>query len=520
MSVRTRPAVPEPGRRLTAVGFDAIVIGGGFAGLSSAVALVEQGARVLVLEARPALGGRASAVRDPATGEKLDNGQHVLMGCYDATLSFLRRIGAADRVRWQAGLSLTMVGRDGHGSVLQLPPLAAPLHLMAGVLAWDALSWSEKASVLRVGAALRTRVERPVAGAEAPALRTGSDAGTEVPALHGGTERWDTGTERRDTGTERRDTGTERRDAGTERRDFSPGVSASGRTVRQWLEQQGQAPRHIELFWEPLALAALNQPIDEAAVDTFLEVLSRMLGPEADRASLVVPAVPLDELYAEPARAWLEARGSEVRTRSAATIVVEHQRVRGVTVRGERIDAPIVVAGAPWFALPSLFNPPPAALADLLGRARGTAGSPIVTVNLWYDRSVLDDMLIGLPGRVFQWAFDKARIFGRARSHLSMVSSGAAGVVLKARDELVAIARRELEEAVPRAAGATMVGATAVRERLATFSLAPGQPARPGTRTAVAGLLLAGDWVDTGLPATIEGAVVSGQWAAEAARTG
>ncbi|MCC7241596.1 MAG: FAD-dependent oxidoreductase [Acidobacteria bacterium] len=509
MSVRTRPAVSEPGHRSAATGFDAIVIGGGFAGLSSAVALVEQGARVLVLEARPALGGRASAVRDPATGEKLDNGQHVLMGCYDATLSFLRRIGAADRVRWQAGLSLTMVGRDGHGSVLQLPPLAAPLHLMAGVLAWDALSWSEKASVLRVGAA----------------LRTGRDAGTEVPALHGGTER----------------TGTERRDFSPGVEDFSPGVAApvrsagtsvpasptsvpasptSGRTVRQWLEQQGQAPRLIELFWEPLALAALNQPIDEAAVDTFLEVLSRMLGPEADRAALVVPAVPLDELYAEPARAWLEARGSEVRTRSAATIVVEDQRVRGVTVRGERIDAPIVVAGVPWFALPSLFNPPPAALAGLLGRARGTAGSPIVTVNLWYDRSVLDDMLIGLPGRVFQWAFDKARIFGRARSHLSMVSSGAAGVVLKARDELVAIARRELEEAVPRAAGATMVGATAVRERLATFSLAPGQPARPGTRTAVVGLLLAGDWVDTGLPATIEGAVVSGQWAAEAARTG
>ena len=66
--------------------FDAIVIGGGFAGFSAATALCESGARVLVLEARPGLGGRATAFTDPETGERVDNGQHVLMGCYDETL--------------------------------------------------------------------------------------------------------------------------------------------------------------------------------------------------------------------------------------------------------------------------------------------------------------------------------------------------------------------------------------------------------------------------------------------------
>ena len=460
MSVPIGPRAAA-GRRTPDSGFDAIVIGAGCAGLSAATALVEQGARVLVLEARPVLGGRASAVRDPATGEKLDNGQHVLMGCYDATLSFFRRIGTSDRVRWQAGLAVTMIDRIGHHSTLKLPPLPAPLHLLAGVLAWDALSWHEKASVVRVGAALRTA--------------SGRASGAEI-------------------------------------------VAGSGLTVRQWLTSKGQAPRLIELFWEPLALAALNQPIGEAAVDTFLEVLSRMFGPEADRAALVMPAVPLDELYAEPARQWLEAHGSQVRTRSVTKVRVERERVLGVEVRGERIDAPLVIAGVPWFALPALFDAPPAALADLLRRAQATAASPIVTVNLWYDRPVLDEMLVGLPGRVFQWVFDKGQIFGRSHSHLSLVSSGAAGVVARSNEELIAVARREVEEALPRAAVAALRGASAVRERQATFSLAPGQPARPGTRTGVDGLLLAGDWVDTGLPATIESAVVSGHWAADAAR--
>lgn len=440
---------------------DVVIIGAGFAGLAAATALVEDGARVLVLEARPILGGRASAVRDPVTGETLDNGQHVLMGCYDQTLAFLRRIGTTDRVWRQSGLALTIAERSGRRSTLQLPPLPAPLHLLGGVLAWDALSWREKLSVLGVGAA--------VAGRRA-----------ETPLGH---------------------------------------TSPAGRvTVREWLAAHGQAPRLIEVFWEPLALAALNQPIESAAADTFIEVLSRVFGPEAERASLVLPAVPLDELYAEPSRAWLQDRGSEVRTKSPGRVIVEHGRATGVEVRGERVAASVVICAASWLALPEIFEPAPPGLADLVGRAAATGSSPIVTVNLWYDRPVLDDMLLGLPGRVFQWIFDKGRILRRERSHLSLVSSGAAEVVRLTNDELIELATREVRESVPAAREARLVHASAVRERHATFSLAPGQPARPGTRTAVRGLFLAGDWVDTGLPATIEGAVVAGHWAAAAAR--
>ena len=112
--------------------FDAVVIGGGCAGFSAATALVESGAKVLVLEARPGLGGRATAFTDPGTGERVDNGQHVLMGCYTETFAFLRRIGAADRVRWQSGLKVPMIDRAGQYSVLSLPALPSPLHFLAG----------------------------------------------------------------------------------------------------------------------------------------------------------------------------------------------------------------------------------------------------------------------------------------------------------------------------------------------------------------------------------------------------
>ena len=74
---------------------DVVVIGGGFAGLSAAVALAERGFRVAVLERKPALGGRAYSFADADTGDFVDNGQHVLMGCYAETLNFLDRIGTA-----------------------------------------------------------------------------------------------------------------------------------------------------------------------------------------------------------------------------------------------------------------------------------------------------------------------------------------------------------------------------------------------------------------------------------------
>jgi uncharacterized protein with NAD-binding domain and iron-sulfur cluster len=113
--------------------------------------------------------------------------------------------------------------------------------------------------------------------------------------------------------------------------------------------------------------------------------------------------------------------------------------------------------------------------------------------------------------------FDKRTLFGEASSHLSLVSSGAEAVVGRTNQELIDLALSELTAALPAARGATLRRAVVVREKRATFSVAPGQPQRPATTTPIPGLLLAGDWIETGLPATIEGAVISGHRAADAA---
>src|SRR5688572_6810116 len=447
---------------------DAIVIGGGCAGFAAATALAASGARLLLVEARPGLGGRATAFTDPATGERVDNGQHILMGCYTETLALLARIGAADRVRWQTGLKLTMIDRGGHQSVLALPALPSPLHFLAGVLAWDALSWSERLSVLRIGSVIN------------PSAFAGGSAFAATPL----------------------------------RRD-KLGVS-----VRAWLEQNGQAPRLCEMFWEPLALAALNQSIDQADASIFIGVLERVFGPDPAAAALVLPAVPLDELYAEPARAWLADRGSEVRVNAPAKVALDGQRVRGIRVRDEVIEAPLVISTVPWHAFHALFDEVPAALAATAANAAALASLPIVTVNLWFDSAVMQEPLVGLPGRNFQWVFDRRAIIGGTASHLSMVSSGADAIVAQSNDELTATALREVRETLPAARAATLRKSLAVREKRSTFSLAPDAPPRPEMRTAIDGFLLAGDWIQTGLPATIESAVLSGHRASAFATSG
>ena len=429
-----------------------IVIGGGFAGLSAACHLADRGEKVVVLEARGRLGGRATAFQDRQTGETVDNGQHVMFGCYRETLAFLERIGALANIRTQPTLEIPFVDAAGRRTLLRCPSLPAPLHLLAGVLGWNGIPLADRLSALRL----------------APALLTGR---LDPPAAQ---------------------------------------------SVAGWLRSKGQTPGLITALWEPLAVAALNQPIAEATAGPFVAVLSRMFGTDRTAASIVLPAVPLDAMYAEPARAFLEARGGIVRTNALARIATDHERVTGVDVRGERIPAERVISAVPWHALANLFPAPPAALRETIGNAEQMASMPIVTVNLWYDRVVMEEEFVGVTGRTIQWIFDKRRVFGERASHLSLVTSAAQALAPLAGDELVRMAAREVADAIPAARDATLVRGTVVREKQATFSLAVGQPNRPPVTTGVGGLYLAGDWVDTGLPSTIESAVAGGHAAARA----
>jgi hydroxysqualene dehydroxylase len=472
------------------------VIGGGFAGLSAATALAERGVRVTVLEARPALGGRAAAFTDAATGERVDNGQHVLIGGYRETFRFLGRLGTAGDVHLQRHLTVDVVDRAGRRSRLACPPLPAPFHLLAGVMRWTALDWRDRIAVLRMRAVRNVQLQPDDRN-----VRLQPEDRSVRPR-----------TDPRDSRLQP-DPRSVRLQPDSRSREL--GCRLRSETVRAWLQRMGQTPRLIELLWEPLAVAALNESIDVAAAEPFAAVLGRMFSSDRRDSALGLPTKPLDTLYAAPARAFIERRGGTVRTGAPARIH-SSPRLR-VRVRDEELQARVVICAAPWYALGEIFVDRPSPIEDVLIAAEGTPASPIVTVNLWFDRPVIDTIFVGLPGRAMQWLFDKRTLFGEASSHLSLVSSGAGSVVGQTNRQIIDLAVDELTSALPGARGAVLRRAGVIREKRATFSVAPGLPPRPSTRTPLAGLILAGDWIDTGLPATIESAVMSGHAAALAA---
>ncbi len=182
----------------------------------------------------------------------MDNGQHVLFGCYRETFAFLRAIDAYRNVALDERLDIEVIDGDFVRSRLVTPQWAPPLHLVGGLLRWSALGLRDRAAALRMGLALR-RLSR-------------LDDGDSWARL-------------------------------------------SAKTAETWLIECGQTPRLRELLWEPLVVAALNQSPATAAAAPFARVLTRMFNGTRSDAAIGLPRVPLDALYAEPARRWLEAQG-------------------------------------------------------------------------------------------------------------------------------------------------------------------------------------------------------------------
>jgi squalene-associated FAD-dependent desaturase len=284
----------------------------------------------------------------------------------------------------------------------------------------------------------------------------------------------------------------------------------SGATVASWLREIGGNEDLMALL-HPLALASLNETPEEGSAGLFGGVLGRIFKSPARSSGLALPRRGLGDLLAG-FEGYVAARGGEVRYRATALGVrAEAGRVVGVSLLGgERIEASCVILAVPhdragWMLAPEHF-----------GAFHGitqVAWSPIVSTVHTYDRAILPSRFVGLLGTRTQWAFDRGG--GDGRHQVGTVRSAAFMDVERPGAEILGETARELSEAFPPARGATLLGARVYKERRATIRSIPAvQPLRPPAETGVAGLFLAGDWTDTGLPPTIEGAVLSGHRAA------
>lgn len=429
-----------------------LVIGGGFAGAAAASRLAEGGAAVTLIEERATLGGRATSFKDGVTKQDVDNGQHLLMGAYRDTRAFLRRLGVDQRLKFDKSLSVSFVNRTGRRSRLAPRLFSGTFGLLAGIFFFRELGLKDKLSLI-----------------------------------------W-----------------------GLFRARNPKAKRIDGWTVSQWMNALHQTPGTRRAFWDPLCYATLNERPDRAAAAAFAVVLNEGLFAGSNERALGFSTLPLARLWPVELAEYLKRRGGRLAARLKATgFQTDGDRVTAVELEGETpVTVDAVVLAAPVADSVALI---PEEARRGLPVPANVDHAPILAVNFWFSKAPFADPVIGLVDMDLHWVFNREALWGPpGRGQISAVISAARALENRSSDELIALALADIRRAFP---GFTEAPhhASVLWEHRATPSPTPAfWRARPSITTPYKNLFLAGDWVDVGLPPTLEAACRSGHRAAEA----
>ena len=292
--------------------------------------------------------------------------------------------------------------------------------------------------------------------------------------------------------------------------------SSADENLGAWLGQQGQSEQAVARLWNPITIATLNAPVDRVNTSAARQVFREAFFVPGG-ANMGLFTCPLSEIF-ERARASLERQEGELRTQATvARVTVEDGAVHGVAlVNGETIEADAVVIAVPQDAAAELLANH-SELSEVSDAAAGLDSSSIVDVHLWFDRPVMKEAFVIAVDAPIQTVFDLAQIHRTeaSGSHLVVSQSAADDWMNRSSEEIARLTQDALRDLLPAARRSTCLRTRVIKHPRATFVPTPGSDAlRPKARTPIDGLFLAGDWIATGWPSTIEGAIRSGVAAA------
>jgi zeta-carotene desaturase len=434
------------------------VIGGGIAGMSAACALAEAGFHVNLIERRNYLGGRASSYLHPGVNEVIDNCQHVLFGCCTNLIAFYERIGAGKKIHWTS--DMTLIEPGGRRSRLgpSLFPLPAPLHGAFSFLTAHAFTFADK---LALGRAFRAMLR--------------------------------------------------------------PEAQNANETLGDWLRSHRQTEGAMNRFWRLVIASALNADVDHIGVPYAAKVIRELFMNSARAGAMGLSTVPLSDLYSGAQR-FLTENQSRVLLNASVEALEWDEEVSGwsVKTRAGALISHFVVLALPFESTAKLLpNLPPAEGAEkLAAQIHQHRHWPICSVHLWFDRKITNLDHAVLLDREIHWLYNKSRLQPWRKgkgSYVELVVSASRAFAALSREQALDQSLRELAEFFPVVREARLEKAALIKEVRATFGVPPGiDSARPTAESPWPNLYLAGDWIQTGWPSTMESAARSGHQAAEA----
>ncbi|MBO0820293.1 MAG: FAD-dependent oxidoreductase [Nocardiopsaceae bacterium] len=444
----------------------AVIIGGGLAGISAAVALAGTGTDVTLLEAKPRLGGATMSF--PRDGLVVDTGQHVFLRCCTAYRGLLSRLGMTAHAPIQPRFDVTVLSPRGR-SRLRRAKAPAPLHLGSTLARYSVLTYAERMNATR--AALAFRGVDP-ADPEADRVRLGDWMAAHGQSEHARRALWDLFTI-----------------ATLNVPGDDASLALAAKVVRTGLLEEAGA---ADIGVPALPLGDLHG----AAAQRKLASLGATVRPNTKVEAIEVRR---PDGHGPPAYSVRLARSDEVIEADQVVLAVPHEAAARLIPAGA-LPEPVVSGWA------------------------GLGAAPIVNVHVIYDRKVMDLPFAAAVDSPVQWVFDRTRISGMyARGddgqYLAISLSAADAYVDQSVTDLRKRFVPALAEVLPAARDARVAEFFVTRERRATFRQVPGcQRLRPPAATGLPGLVLAGSWTDTGWPDTMEGAVRSGLYAVRALR--
>ncbi len=413
-----------------------IVIGGGFAGLSAAAYLIKNNVQVEIIEASSKLGGRAFSIQDDKTGDLIDNGQHILLGCYNDTLEFLKIINATDNFHFQHNLEINFLKEDGGEFLLRAINLPYPFNLLFGFLNYKALSLKERLQIIQFFIRLYFY----------------SDSFLEKI------------------------------------------------TINDWLNLEEQGDNTRKSFWEVVSIAALNCGTNLASAQTFSSILKKIFFKGKKAATIILPKFDLSKSFCENARTYIEKNDGQISlSESLEEFVFRSDKLESIVTNKRVIkDFDCVISAIPFNAIKKALKE-----NDFL-RDLSFDYSSILNIHLWYEDNNLEHDFYGFINSPIHWVFNK-------ETHLTVTISDANKYENLDKDKMVKMVLGEIEKYLKLSKN-KIKHFRVIREKRATFIPTRNIiKKRPGPVTRWKNFFLAGDWTNTGLPATIEGAAKSGK---------
>ncbi len=423
-----------------------VIVGAGVSGISAAMKLVEAGYHVKLLEAKGFPGGRIYSFEDNKTGDIIDNGQHVLIGAYQNFFSILNKLGTRDKLKEQRSLKLTMHDLKGHPRVFDASKFPGQAGLLYALLSLKDVSISSKLNSLRM-------------------MKSTDVENIDI------------------------------------------------KSVSDLLRYYSVGGDIAKLLWEPLVIATMNQSIFKAPARVFKNILTLAFFKGVANSRMIFPVTGLSELL-KPLPAFLEKHNSRFYPNSGIeSILTENNRVVSVKTKyGNTIEGDSFIIAVPPLQLRKLIYPD-FCRAELNTFISEHEYSTIVSAYLWYDKELTQNEFGGIINSTIHWYFNKRRLFNNSNpdypGHLAITISNANATERYSNEELIKLIDKEIQEVLN--TNAKLLHFRLIRDKRATFSQNYEiEMKRPGTKTKLINLFIAGDWTNTSLPATIEGAAKSG----------